>query len=101
MASGIIGQLAPESRFDEAEVRVVSPAIGAEDLLVPLGDDRESPALRSVDRALEIHSAPGVQDEPTAGDGVAVDRDVGDGAERSVVPEAQDIDLSRSRKHMS
>jgi len=94
-------ELATKPCFDEPEVRIVPPAIGSEDLLVPLGDYGEAAALRFVDGPLQVFDAPRVEYEPAARDTTPIDRDVNDGAERAVVAEPERVYLSRACQHVT
>jgi hypothetical protein len=94
-------KLTAESRLDEAKVRIVTTAVGPENLLVPLGDDREASALALMDGALEVDDAPSVEHESAAGNAMAVDRDVGDCPQRAMVSEPERIHLSRARQHVT
>jgi hypothetical protein len=94
-------QLSTEPRFDETEVRIVTPAISPEYALVAFRYDREPAAFALVNGALEVHGAPRVDDESSTSDRMPVDRDVGDGAKRAVIPKPEDINLSRSSEHVS
>src|SRR4029079_17190771 len=75
--------------------------IRPEHALVTLGDHREAPALRRVNRALEIDAAPRIDHEPVAADAVAVDRDFGPAPQRSVVTKPEDVHLSGPGNHMA
>ena len=90
----LMRQLSAEASFEQPKLRIVAAAVGPKDLFVPFGDDREASALGRVDRSLEVDGFPGVDDETVARDALSVDRDVGDGAKRTVVSDTKLVDLS-------
>src|SRR3954469_8874270 len=84
-------ELAAETRLDAPKRGVVASTVGAEDAFVAFGDNSEPSGIMRIDRPFQRRRGMRVDDQPAAGDGLAVDGHVDDTTQRPEVAQSNPV----------